>query len=160
MKISKYIMMVSAPLLLASCLDTEPLGDYITSGEKQETVEQNPDRLEASVTAITTSFSTFGTVRGDNVHSDIGYPAIMLLLESRGIDMVAENIGYNWFGFALTYDDIDYTYGDNRMIWQTLYNQIYSANNVAKTVDPETENAQLQGYLAQGSEEGRGGKEW
>lgn len=149
MKISKYIIMASAPLLLASCLDTEPLGDYITSGEKQETVEQNPDRLEASVTAITTSFSTFGTVRGDNVHSDIGYPAIMLLLESRGIDMVAENIGYNWFGYALTYDDIDYTYGDNRMIWQTLYNQIYSANNVAKTVDPETENAQLQGYLAQ-----------
>ena len=149
MKLAKYIMMASAPLLFASCLNTEPLGNFITSDEKQETVAQNPERLEASVTAITTNFSTFGSVRGENAHSDIGYPSIMLLLESRGTDVVEENIGYNWFGFALTYDDIDYTYGDNRMIWQTLYNQIYSANNVTKTVDPETDNAQLQGYLAQ-----------
>ena len=52
MKLAKYIMMVSAPLLFASCLDTEPLGNYVTSDEKAETVEQNPDRLEASVTAI------------------------------------------------------------------------------------------------------------
>lgn len=149
MKLAKYIMMASAPLLFASCLDTEPLGNYITSDEKSQTVEQNPDRLEASVTAITTNFSTFGSVRGTSVHSDFGYPSIMLLLDTRGIDVVEQNIGYNWFGYALTYDDIDYTYGDNRMIWQTMYNQIYSANNVAKTVDSETENAQLQGYLAQ-----------
>ena len=107
MKLAKYIMMASAPLLFASCLDTEPLGNYVTSDEKAETVEQNPDRLEASVTAITTNFSTFGAVRGSGVHSDIGYPGIMLLLDSRGIDMVGKNIGYNWFSFALTYDDID-----------------------------------------------------
>lgn len=149
MKLAKYIMMASAPLLFASCLDTEPLGNYVTSDEKAETVEQNPDRLEASVTAITTNFSTFGAVRGSDVHSDIGYPGIMLLLDSRGIDMVGKNIGYNWFSFALTYDDIDYTYGDNRMIWQGMYNQIYSANNVAKSVAADTENPQFQGYLAQ-----------
>ena len=72
----------------------------------------------------------------------------MLLLDSSGIDMVGKNIGYNWFSFALTYDDIDYTYGDNRRIWQGMYNQIYSANNVAKSVAADTENPQLQGYLA------------
>lgn len=69
MKLAKYIMMASAPLLFASCLDTEPLGNYVTSDEKAETVEQNPDRLEASVTAITTNFSTFGAVRGSGVHA-------------------------------------------------------------------------------------------
>lgn len=149
MKLAKYIFMASAPLLMASCLDTEPLGNYVTSEQKEETVAQNPDRLEASVTAITTNFSVYGNVRGTNVHSDFGYPSIMMLLDTRGIDMVSQNIGYNWFGYALTYDDIDYTYGDNRMIWQTMYNQIYSANNVASTVDAETTDTQLQGYLAQ-----------
>ena len=149
MKITKYIMMTSASVLLASCLDTEPLGNLVTSDEKQETIEKDPSRLEASVNAITTDFTVFGNVRGEDVHSDIGYPSIMLLLDSRGIDMVEENTGYNWFGFALTYDDIDYTYGDNRMIWSTLYNQIYAANNVTGSVDPETTDPTSQGYLAQ-----------
>ena len=149
MKITKYFMMASASLLLASCLDTEPSGNYVTTTEKKETVESDPSRLEASVNAITTNFSIMGGVRGENVHSDIGYPSIMLLLDSRGVDMVEENIGYNWFGYALTYDDIDYTYGDNRMIWGTLYNQIYTANNVVQTVGMEPSDAVSQGYLAQ-----------
>lgn len=149
MKISKYIFLASAPLLLASCLDTEPQGDNITSDQKAETVEQNPERLEASVTAITTNFSVYGNVRGNDYHNDIGYPAIMILLDSRGIDMVQSYTGYNWFWYAVNYSDCDYTYADNRLIWQTLYNQIYSANAVASTVDPETTDATLQGYLAQ-----------
>lgn len=149
MKISKYFMMASASLLLASCLDTEPSGNLVTTDEKEETVEKNPSRLEASVNAVTTDFSVMGNVRGEDVHSDIGYPSIMLLLDSRGIDMVEENTGYNWFGYALTYDNIDYTYGDNRMIWCTLYNQIYAANNVVATVGMEPTEAVSQGYLAQ-----------
>lgn len=149
MKITKYFMMASASLLLASCLDTEPSGNLVTTDEKQETVENDPSRLEASVNAVTTNFSVMGNVRGEDVHSDIGYPSIMLLLDSRGVDMVEENTGYNWFSFALTYDDIDYTYGDNRMIWCTLYNQIYAANNVVATVGMEPTDAVSQGYLAQ-----------
>lgn len=149
MKLSKYILMASAPLLLASCIDSDMEGNYITADQKKETVAQNPKRLEASVTAITTNFSVYGAVRGTNSHNDIGYPAIMILLDSRGIDMVQDVLGYNWFSNAVNYDDIDYTYADNRLIWQTLYNQIYAANNVVASVDAETEDVTLQGYLAQ-----------
>lgn len=149
MKIAKYIVMASAPLLLASCLDTEPLGNYVTADEKKETVEQDPSRLEASVTAITSNFTVYGNVRGQDYHNDIGYPAIMILLDSRGIDMVQTYIGYNWFWYAVSYADCDYTYADNRLIWQTLYNQIRTANNVMASADAETTDATMQGYMAQ-----------
>ncbi|MGI6223055.1 MAG: RagB/SusD family nutrient uptake outer membrane protein [Prevotella sp.] len=147
MKISKYILLAAAPLMLTGCLDTEPLGSNLTSDEKASTVEENPDRLEASVNAITAAFSQYMKIR--SAHSDFGYPAIMLHLESRGVDMVSDNIGYNWFGFSLTYDNIDYTYGNDREIWGTLYNQIYAANAVTATVDSATTDPTLQYYLGQ-----------
>lgn len=149
MKLTKYIFLASTSLLLASCLDTEPEGEYVTADQKAEAVEDNPARAEAGVMGITTNFSVYGNVRGENVHSDFGYPAIMMLLDARGIDEVQNNIGYNWFANSLTYANVDYTYGDNRMIWQTLYNQIYSANAVTATIDAATTDATQQGYLAQ-----------
>lgn len=147
MRISKYILLSAVPFLLAGCLDTEPLGNTLTSKEKSEAVEDNPDRLEASVNAVTSAFSQYEAIRA--AHSDFGYPSIMLHLESRGVDMVSDNIGYNWFGFSLTYDNIDYTYGNDREIWGTLYNQIKAANAVCATVDSATTDSKLQYYLAQ-----------
>lgn len=149
MKISRYIIIIATSLAFTACLDTELEGDALTASAKEETVAINPERLEASVTAITTNFSVYGAVAGDDYHTDYGYGTIMLLLDSRGVDMMQENTGYNWYSYALTYDDIDYTYTDNRLIWQTFYNQISSANSVCSTVDAETEDATLQGYLAQ-----------
>ena len=148
MKLFRYTFTAAAALLLASCLETEPLGNYITETQKEETVEENPDRLEASVTAITANFSAYMNV-SSSYHTDYGFGTIMLLLDSRGVDMCQDNTGYNWYSYALTYDDIDYTYTDNLLIWQTLYNQIYTANAVASTVDAETDDETLMGYLAQ-----------
>ena len=135
MRISKYILLSAVPFLLAGCLDTEPLGKTLTSKEKSEAVEDNPDRLEASVNAVTSAFSQYQAIR--SAHSDFGYPTIMLHLESRGVDMVSDNIGYNWFNFSLTYDNIDYTYGNNREIWGTLYNQIKMAEEEMYSVDSQ-----------------------
>lgn len=147
MKFNKYIIAASIPFLLGSCLDTEPMGSNLTADEKKEAVEANPSRLSASVNAVAAAFSQYMAVR--EAHSDFGFPGIMLHLETRGVDMVSDNTGYNWFGFDLTYDNIDYTYGNNREIWNTLYNQIYAANAVVKTVDASTTDATLQYDLAQ-----------
>lgn len=149
MKISNYIIMASAALMLASCLDTEPLGDAVTAEQKEQTVKDNPARAEAGVTGIMSNFSVYGAVRETSNHNDIGYPAIMLLLDARGTDVVAKNIGYNWYRNALTYEDIDYTYADTRLIWQTLYNQINSANLVTASISGDPTDPTLQGYLAQ-----------
>lgn len=49
-KITPYVML---GLMVAGCtdLDTEPLSSFITSDQKEEVVESDPSRLEASVAA-------------------------------------------------------------------------------------------------------------
>lgn len=148
MKLTKYILYAAAPLLLVSCMDTEPLGNTLTSKQKEETVEQNPERLEASVASVSAAAYQINKIRATS-HSDFGIPAIMLHLDTRGVDMVSKDLGYNWFGFSLTYDNVDYTYGNDREIWGTFYNQILACNSLAKQVDPDTDNPELQYYLAQ-----------
>lgn len=147
MKIAKYIMLAATPLIFTGCLDTEPMGNILTTDTKADAVKVNPSRSESGVNAITAAFYQYERVRA--AHSDFGYPAIMMHLESRGVDMVSEDIGYNWFGYSLTYDNIDYTYGNDREIWNTLYNQIYAANAVLETIDSATTDATQQYYLGQ-----------
>lgn len=148
----KLIALPALATLMAGCadLDTFPLGTTITSDQKEDVVNSDPSRIEASVAAITANFLQFGGVFTDeSVHSDIGYPAIMLYTESRGTDMVADDIGYNWFAPSLIYSDSQPTNYVTDLMWNTLYNQVYTANNVVGTVDPATEDASLQFYLAQ-----------
>lgn len=147
MKILRYLAFASATILLASCLDTEPMGDLLTATQKAETVEANPERVEASVTSITAAFNAYMTI--NSRHTDFGFGTIILLLESRGVDMAQDNTGYNWYSYSLTYDNIDYTYADNVNIWCSLYNQIYAANNVCDMISDDTEDETSMGYLAQ-----------
>jgi len=56
MKITKYLLMGLSVVAFSSCLDTEPLGDVVTSDQKSTAVEQNPKRLSAAVSAIISNF--------------------------------------------------------------------------------------------------------
>ena len=161
MKINKkFIFTALASLALVGCadLDTEPLGSTITADQKSETVEANPERVAASVNAIPTLFSVYGNVYGtDNLRqNDFGYPALMLLSDGRGMDLVSDNIGYNWFSYPITMTgDWNINSISNVMTWETLYNQIFAANAVTgsldrdEQLDPETADPTLQYYLAQ-----------
>lgn len=73
----------------------------------------------------------------------------MLATESRGTDMVADITGYNWYSNSADYSDCLNTSTATIEFWGTLYNQIFTANNVIGTVDNETEDPTLQYYLAQ-----------
>ena len=88
MKKFKYIASVLMSAALVGCYDmnTEPLGSTITADQKEATINANPERIEASVSAITSLFYRFGNSLGEDNHADFGYPAIMLLTDSRGID--------------------------------------------------------------------------
>ena len=151
MKKFKYSFIASALLgvSLVGCYDmnTEPLGSTITADQKEETVSANPDRIEASATAVTALMSAYQNTVGN--HADFGYPSIMLLTDCRGIDLVSEDIGYNWFTMPVSYEDINNTYWATDLYWRTCYKQIYAANSLAKIIDPETEDPALQFYLAQ-----------
>ena len=85
MKKFKYIASALMSVALVGCYDmnTEPLGSTITADQKEATINANPARIEASVTAITSLFYLYGNTV-DN-HADFGYPSIMLLTDSQAI---------------------------------------------------------------------------
>ncbi len=152
MKNIKNIILVSAlgGLSLASCndLDTEILGSTITTEQKEQVIENDPAMIEASVTAITSLFSVYNQMGSGN-HDDYGYPSQMLSMETRGQDVVSDDIGYNWYGFTLQLDDHSYDWRFTRQFWTVMYSQIYACNEVLKVIDPATEDSDLKFYLAQ-----------
>ena len=153
MKNFKYTFIASAlaAFTLVGCndLDTEPLGSTITADQKEAAVAANPERVKASITAMTSAFYNFGKVFSESYHNDLGYPTIMLWTDSRGADLVSDDIGYNWFAQALTYEDVNYTYYGTQLIWNTIYKQLNTVNAVTAMIAPDTEDATLKYYLAQ-----------
>lgn len=151
MKAYKFLLgTVLSGMMLAGCadLDTAPKGDTVTDDQKKDAVEQNPSMASAAVSAITSNFSFFvdATALG---HNDFGYPSVMLMTDSRGMDMVSTVTGFNWFSNDVTLGDYQNTSDENSMIWTDMYNQIFTANAVAKTINVDTEESQAQYFLAQ-----------
>lgn len=154
---TKYIFVLAAAssLALASCedLDTMPAGGTVTTEQKEEIAETFPERAEAGVTAIFAQFSVYApnyTTFGGLRHNDIGYPTIMMAVDGNGEDIVMEDNGYNWSGNNLDYSDRTYTSYESQMVWNDIYQIIYNSNNVVATIDPATDDAQSQYFLAQG----------
>ena len=60
-KITPYVML---GLMVTGCtdLDTEPLSSTITSDQKEEVVESDPSRLEASVAAVAANFTQYAKI--------------------------------------------------------------------------------------------------
>ncbi len=148
----KFIASALMSVALVGCndMDTEPMGSTVTSDQKAEAVEVNPERMEASVSAVSAMFYQYGNILGEDYQYDFGYPAIMLITDHRGTDLVSEYTGYNWFADAVNYSDISATGAFTRMIWGTCYKQTYACNQLIAIVDPNTTDKQLQYYLAQG----------
>ncbi|MBO5084310.1 MAG: RagB/SusD family nutrient uptake outer membrane protein [Bacteroidaceae bacterium] len=151
MKKIKYIASALACVALTGCYDmnTEPMGSTITADQKEAAVSANPERIEASVNGMSAMFYGFGKNVGEGNHNDLSYPAVMLFTDTRGVDLVSEDIGYNWFGAAVTYADLSYTGTATYITWSTFYKQINAVNAVTSMIAPDTEDENLQFYLAQ-----------
>lgn len=151
MKIYKYIIAFSLAIFsFASCidLDTYPEGDIITSQQKEEALTLDGSKAEAGVNAIFAQF-TIATTLSDG-HDDFGYPALMLMYDQAGADMVGPDVGYNWFRSSMTYLNRTVTSSTTYLTWSYMYKVIYAANNVIEPIDLETEDPLLQFYGAQG----------
>ena len=103
-------------------LDTAPLSSTITADQKEDVVAADPSKIEASVTAITANFTQYAKIytEDDNVHSDIGYPTIMLATDSRTTDFVADITGYPKIRL------LKYEYGYHRILGYALQPNLYS----------------------------------
>ena len=152
---TKYLFASSLLLSLAfaGCqdLDTAPEGDVVTTDQKEDVYELNPERADAAINAIYSQFKEYmpnENALGASRHNDIGYPTIMLCTDANGMDVVSDDNGYNWQGNSLTYTDhLDYTSYECQMVWNDLYNIIFSSNNAIASFDPETDDPTFQMYL-------------
>jgi len=154
-KYNKYFGLAIVALSLAGCadLDTAPDGDYITEDQKKQAIEANPDMAAAGVNGIFAQMKAYepnATALGASRHNDIGYPSIMLFTDQDGYDVVSDDNGYNWVGSSLDYQDRVYTTNECQIVWNDLYQQIYTSNNVIASTDAESEDATIQFYAAQG----------
>lgn len=150
MKLYKLSAFALSSLMLVGCadLDTEPKGSTITDEQKQGVVENNPEMVSASVAGISQMFIPY--MATGSYHNDFGYGSVMLFTDSRGMDMVGMDTGYNWFsgGLNLT-DDRSYTSYYNAIVWNNMYNQIYTANLVAKTLGVDASNVSTKDGVTQ-----------
>lgn len=155
---SKYILFPILGVLAATSftgcydMDTNPMSQYITEQTKTEAKEQNPDAAAAGITGITAVFSTYCqvvTTASNRNDTDFGFPGIMLGLDSRGVDMIGPNSGYNWFQSFEAMVDCSSTSDETQLIWGNAYRQIFAANAAVASINPETQDPTLQFYLAQ-----------
>lgn len=154
---TKYIFasLLVSSLAVTGCqdMDTLPDGGIVTDSQKETVSTLNPERGVAKVNAI---FSTFNqafpnsSALGAERHNDIGYPTVMLCLDSNTEDVVSDNNGYNWTGNDLTFEDRENTSLEGQMVWNDLYSIVFAANNVVGSIDEKTEDANEQFYLGQG----------
>lgn len=154
MKVSnKYLLFVSASLLMASCdLDKLPDGQYITEEQLDGTNDQRPNMVIAGVNAMAARLNFFGTVSNDlkTYHSDYGVPAVANMLESSGQDYVATTSGYNWFNRSQNYSDRDYAdITGAEYIWKIFYNHLLAANKVLLSAPKGSEESDLKIYRGQ-----------
>lgn len=153
MKLSnKYIAFASVALLMASCdLDKFPEGDYISEEQKEDIINGRPNLITAEVNAMAAKLNTFGTISDDatTYHNDYGIPAVSMILESGGQDLVALVNGYNWFNTSQNYSDRVYDSSSDELIWKTFYNHLKAANNVLKLIAADTEDSSLKVYRGQ-----------
>lgn len=152
MKTSYKILAVALAVgSMTSCadLDTEYLGGYVNTEQKETALEQKPALASASVAAIASqSIALGGSYSSD--HFDFGYPAINLGLDSQTADMAAGHTGYNWF---LAWESLGgNTTNGYRTIqtWNPVYSNIKICNDLLATIPADTENGTLMFYRAQG----------
>lgn len=143
MKNINKILTLSLAVLAAGCsMDTEPMGGTITSEQKDKVVQNEPSKAEASVNSIFASMTLRTAAVGSSYHQDFGFPAVALIGDHAGQDMIAPNTGYNWFSGALGYTDRTQGSDDLLIIWNTLYSSIYTANKAITKIEEVYENAE------------------
>ena len=101
MKINKYILLLSATMVVVSCdLDKFPEGSTVTQDQKNEVVELLPDRISSELNGLKTGLYSHTNLLIDyNNHMDYGFPAACMIYETAGQDLLTLNdqTGYNKF---------------------------------------------------------------
>lgn len=151
MKKSKiYLSLLAAGSLFTACndLDQFPNTSVVTEDQKQDIVSQNPELASAAANALPQQLNMYMDLF-DN-HIDYGITSSMLAQDSRGLDMSSADVGYNWYTPALEMSDFNGRYFMNLICWYYNYYTIRSCNTLLAGTDPDSDNAEILYYRAQG----------
>lgn len=149
MKTTKYLLTALAAAALVGCndLDTLPMGDMYTDGQRKDVVEKDPAAIESQMSAVYANLYAFE--QNLDYLADFGFPATLLGLENRGQDQAMVINAYGWFEDNVLYTDNSSTSNFTTDNWGTLYKTIYSSNNLLKSLNLDTQDPELLCYIAQ-----------
>ena len=135
---------------------TDRTGDIIFEGNGQKaviTVTQkglNEEAIAREAAMLMDGFYHNGAAfNWGNHHADFGFPALMLGMDSRGMDLVSEDIGYNWFSQMLDYSDLQNATYPTASRWTSMYNHILAANRSIENYSGREGESLFQFYLGQ-----------
>ena len=146
----KYIaaaFIASAAMTSCADLDTEYLGGYVSTDQKQEVVNGNPDMAVAGVSGIFSQFNTYMSLYDE--HFDFGYPALMLGLDLQTADMNCNHSGYNHFRYWQGFTSPDEQGTPAAYAWYQMYRQIKIENDLLASLDPTSDNEEIRFFRAQ-----------
>lgn len=150
MKFNKIILGTLAAASLGACaeLDTVYNDSFVSTEQKQEVLELNPDMASASVMGVFSQFFDIFTI--SDQHLDFAYPAVMIGLDSQGIDYTSKDSGYNWFASYNGYQNNKSNGWRANQLWRYQYSQINNCNTLVGSIPADTEEEKLQFFRAQG----------
>ena len=153
MKINKYILLLSATMVVASCdLDKFPEGSTVTQDQKNEVVELLPDRISSELNGLKTGLYSHTNLLTDyNNHMDYGFPAACMIYETAGQDLLTLNDqnGYNKFISSQRLLDRNITSTFNAFLWKLYYKHMKTANDILKAIPADATDAALKKYRGQ-----------
>lgn len=154
MNVKAYLTLIAAAATITSCdLDKIPEGGIVLEDQKNDVVNDSPEKIQADLNALKDNMIQFNT-EGNQRHYDYGFPSVCLMLDQAGQDMVSDNHGYNWFNNQLTFSDRIPEAENNKFAWKLFYTHIKSANNVLSTLyaaNPNEEDrvGEVANYIGQ-----------
>ena len=153
MKINKYILLLSATMVVVSCdLDKFPEGSTVTQDQKNEVVELLPDRISSELNGLKTGLYSHTNLLTDyNNHMDYGFPAACMIYETAGQDLLTLNdqTGYNKFISSQRLLDRNITSTFNAFLWKLYYKHMKTANDILKAIPADAADASLKKYRGQ-----------
>ena len=153
MKINKYILLLSATMVVASCdLDKSPEGSTVTQDQKNEVVELLPDRISSELNGLKTGLYSHTNLLTDyNNPMDYGFPAACMIYETAGQDLLTLNdqTGYNKFISSQRLLDRNITSTFNAFLWKLYYKHMKTANDILKAIPADATDAALKKYRGQ-----------
>lgn len=142
----KKILIITLSLVVFSSCDKEFLDTEPKSTINTEQLAQSASSNQALVNGIYTALRSYGLAIGAN-HEDYGHKSVLSAVDMMSNDMLMTKS--SWYGSFYNYLGRQQTNSRSRLVWNTYYPQIKSANLVLSAVPANTTDDKLKAVRGQ-----------